>query len=383
VIPGPGTPRTRVVFVINDLARAGAETQLVALARALDRETHDIRIVIVKERNDFANELRAARIPVVALRRRGWWDALVLWRLYRELRRSRPDVVHSFLFLANLLATVAGRAARVPAIVLSQRCSYDATLPPVLRRAARWCHHRADRVIVNSAAACREEAAGGVLRTRLVHIPNGIGALDPPGVGRAALGLPDGPLALAVGQLERIKGHHVLLRAWPTVRRAVPDASLVLVGDGRRRLDLERQARRLGVADSVRFLGFCCPATPHLAACDVLVQPSLTEGMPNVVLEAMALGRPVVATRVGGSIELIEEGETGLLVPPVDADALAGALASLLVDPDRRAALGAAGRRRAREQFSIEAVAARTAALYHEIEAHGPEGTRRRRSVDL
>ncbi len=361
--PGTAAPRVRVLFVINDLARAGAETQLVELVRALDPSLYERRIVLLKERNDFGDVLASAGIPVVALRRRGPRDLGVLFRLYREMRAFRPDVVHSFLFLANLLAAMVGRVARVPRIVLSQRCSYEATFTPFWRRVARLSHRLADRVLVNSQAALEEERAAGFARDRLVYVPNAARAVAGT-ANRWALGLPPGPLAVSVGQLETMKGHRFLVEAWPAVREAIPDAVLAIVGDGPCRRSLEEDARRLGVADSVRFLGFRAPADPFFSACDVLVQPSLTEGLPNAVLEAMTAGRAVVASRVGGVPELVVDGETGLLVPPGDAPALARALGTLLGDPARRARLGAAAAARARSTFSMEAVRAKVEEAY-------------------
>jgi len=359
---GPPPP-LRLLFVINDLARAGAETQLVALAMALDPARYDRRIVVLKERNDFADALAAAGIPVVALRRRGWPDLGVALRLWGEMRRFRPDIVHSFLFLGNLLAAFVGRLAGVHRIVVSQRCSYDATLPPFWRYVARLSHRLADCVLVNSRAALAEERDAGFPPSRLVHVPNAARPWVFPG-GHGALGHSSGAQVVAVGQLETVKGHRFLVDAWPTVRRAHPAACLVLVGEGSARGALGEQARCLGVADSVVFVGFRSPADAFIAACDVLVQPSLTEGLPNAVLEAMAAGRPVIASRVGGVPELVVDGETGLLVPPADPDALARAIVALLDDPDLGARLGAAGARRARTMFSLDAVRAAVEAVY-------------------
>ena len=355
-------PPLRLLFVINDLARAGAETQLVALALALDPARYDRRIVVLKERNDFADALAAAGIPVVALRRRGWPDLGVALRLWGEMRRFRPDIVHSFLFLGNLLAAFVGRLAGVHWIVVSQRCSYDATLPPFWRHVARLSHRLADCVVVNSRAALAEERDAGFPSSRLVHVPNAAR----PGVfpDEGALGPSSGPQVVAVGQLEAVKGHRFLIEAWPTVRRAHPDACLVLVGEGSARGALGEQARSLGVANSVDFAGFRSPADAFIAGGDVLVQPSLTEGLPNAVLEAMVAGRPVIASRVGGVPELVVDGETGLLVPPADPDALARAIIALLDDPDLRARLGAAGARRARTMFSLDSVRAAVEAVY-------------------
>jgi glycosyltransferase involved in cell wall biosynthesis len=361
-VRGPAPP-LRLLFVINDLARAGAETQLVTLALALDPARYDRRIVVLKERNDFADALAAAGIPVVALHRRGWLDVGVAVRLWGEMRRFRPDIVHSFLFLGNLLAAFVGRLAGVRRIVVSQRCSYDATLPPYWRYVARLSHRLADCVLVNSRAALAEERDAGFPPSRLVHVPNAA----PPELcpdGHGAPDRPSGRKVVAVGQLETIKGHRFLVEAWPAVRRAHPDACLVLVGEGSAHRALAEQTRGLGVEDSVVFAGFHSPADAFIATCDVLVQPSLSEGLPNAVLEAMAAGRPVIASRVGGVPELVVDGETGLLVPPGDPGALARAIVALLDDSALRARLGTAAVRRTRTMFSLDAVRAAVEAVY-------------------
>jgi glycosyltransferase involved in cell wall biosynthesis len=365
--------RTRLLYVINDLARAGAETQLVALACALPRDRYEARIVLLKERDDFADVLAGAGIPVVALRRGGPADLGVAFRLAREVRRFRPHVVHSFLFPANLLAAAVGRAAGVPRIVVSQRSSYDASLPAPWRWIARLGHRLAHRVVVNSRAALAEEIAAGVSASLLVHVPNA--AVGPQGAERSRSdGVPDGPFVLSLGQLDERKGHHVLVAAWPDVVRARAGARLVLVGDGPCRAELESQARALGVTTSVIFAGFRGDPDAFVAACTMLVQPSLTEGMPNAVLEAMAAGKPVVASRVGGIPEIVLDGETGALVPGGDPRALAGAILALLDDPGRAARLGLAGAARARAHFTIDSVRAAMEEVYGTADPRTVEG---------
>jgi glycosyltransferase involved in cell wall biosynthesis len=353
-VVGPGV-RSRVLYVINDLARAGAETQLVTLALALPPERYEVRIALLKQRNDFAEMLAAAGIPVVALHRMGPADVGVAFRLAREVRRFRPHVLHSFLFPANLLAAAVARAAGVPRVVVSQRSSYESTLASPWRGLARLGHRLAHRVVVNSRAALEEEIAAGCPPRLLVHVPNaapdrGAGPEGPPD------GVPAGGFVLSLGQLDRRKGHRVLIAAWPAVARAHPEARLVLVGDGPCRPELEAQARALGVMTSVTFAGFRAPARPFVAAARLLVQPSLTEGMPNAVLEAMSAGLPVVASRVGGVPELVVDDETGLLVPPGDPEALTAAIVRMLSDPAGAARMGAAGTARARALFSIESL---------------------------
>jgi glycosyltransferase involved in cell wall biosynthesis len=364
---GAPAARTRLLFLINDLARAGAETQLVELALALDPRAYEIEIVLLKHRNDFAHRLAEAGIPVIPLRRRGWWDVLVLYRLFRHLRRRPPDLLHSYLSLANSLGAVAGRLAGVPCLILSQRCSYEAVMSPFWRRVTRLAHRLADCLMVNSRAAFDEERAAGQPPDRIAYIPNGVRAEAPRPARPETLGLPPGPLVLSLGQLEAVKGHRFLLDAWPDVRRAHPRAGLALAGDGRCRRQLEARARALDLGDSVVFLGFRSPAAPLLAACDLLVQPSITEGMPNAVLEAMASGKAVVASRVGGIPELVGPDEAGLLVPPGDCRALAEAIVRLLDDPERRARLGAAGRRRVEERFSLQSTRSAVEAVYASV----------------
>lgn len=359
----------RIVLVINDLARAGAETQVVHLATGLDRRRFQPTIVLLKQRNDFVDELARAAVPVFALHRRGPWDLGLHGRLLARLRAERADLVHSFLFLANLWTALVARRAGVPRLLLSQRCSYELQPSLALRRLARWSHGRADRLVVNSRAIGAEEEAAGFPPDRLVVIPNGTQLPDLSASstgGRGALGLPGaGPFVLSLGQLTPEKGHRGLVAAWSAVHARHPDALLGLVGDGPERPALEARVRELGLGASVQFFGFRSPAAPFLAAADVVVQPSFSEGMPNAVLEAMAHARAVVATAVGGVPELV--GDAARLVPPADSEALAAALTALLGDPAARAELGRRGRLRAERHFSLPAMVRANEALYEEL----------------
>jgi glycosyltransferase involved in cell wall biosynthesis len=357
----------RVTLLIGSLSRAGAETQLVELALSLDRALFEPTIVLLRRRNDFAPALAAAGIPVIALDRRGPWDLRTPFRLYRYLRRARPDILHSYLFFPNLLAVLAARATGLQRVIVSQRCSYEEIHSFVGRAVARWAHRRAALVVANSEATRREELAAGFPPERIVTVPNCVRPCARTEVSRAALGLPDAALVLSLGQTSPLKGHVHLIDAWAVVRAAIPNATLILVGDGACRAALKTQARTLGIADSVRFLGFRSPAAPYLEACDLLVQPSLTEGMPNAVLEAMAAQKAVVASRVGGIPELVVHGETGLLVPPAQPEALAQALLALLRDQARRHAMGRAGHARARAHFSVASMVAATVRAYGQV----------------
>jgi glycosyltransferase involved in cell wall biosynthesis len=338
-----------------------------------------VSVLLLGRRNEHAARLQDAGVPVASLGKRGWWDIAVLLRLLRHLRRERPEILHSTLFHANLLAAALARRRGVRVLVLSQRGSYEHNLPlPVpafWRRLARWSARRADVLIVNSEATAAEEKAAGVQGRKIVVIPNGVRVEPVARVSRAELGLPEGPLAVAVGRLEGVKGHAHLLDAWPAVIARHPGASLAVLGEGSRSGSLNDGIERASLRTRVLLLGER-PALPYIAAADVLVHPSLSEGMPNVVLEAMALGTPVVATRVGGTPEVVTDGQTGLLVPPGDPAALADALSRLLADAALRTRLAAAATEHVRTRHALAGMVRATEAAYERALSDG-RGSRR------
>ncbi|MGE0456257.1 MAG: glycosyltransferase [Vicinamibacteria bacterium] len=351
----------RVRLVINDLRRAGAESQHVLLARGLAAAGHDVALILLKEGNDFEAELAASGLPLVHLRQTGRSDLGLPLRLRRVLLADPSDVVHASLFFANLVTTVALAGKRAPALVLSQRCSYRDGLNPLLRAVAHACHRRAHALIVNSRASARE-ATAAVPRERVVYVPNGVA--KPPGTQEAPSARPPGQLVACVGQLTPEKGHRFLIEAWPEVARRHPDARMVLAGEGPMREVLLARIRALGIQESVVLSGFDPHPGKLLEAADVYVQPSLSEGMPNAVMEAMSLGLPVVATAVGAVPDLIEHGSSGCLVSPADAGALTSALDALLDDVPKRRRLGAAAARRMRSDFSVATMVDATLAVY-------------------
>ena len=181
---------------------------------------------------------------------------------------------------------------------------------------------------------------------------------------RARIGLPAGaPVAGVVGRLEARKGHRFFLEAMRRVVDRVPAAMGLIVGEGKEKETLLAQRDALGLHDAVRIVGYWPDLTEALAALDVFVLPSLMEGHPLAILEAMAAGKPVVATDVGGNAEAVEPDATGLLVPPADAEALAGAIVSLLEEPERARQLGAAGRR-SLDRFSLGAAVRANEEMY-------------------
>jgi len=357
-----------ILYLITELSVGGAQTVLLRLLRGLDRERFRPAVAcLFNGQGSVAQQIRALGIEVFDAQMRGKTDLGAMVRLYRHIRRLRPTILHAHLFHANLPARVLGRLAGVPIVICTEHTM--AMEPPWRYRLNRWTVGLADRVVAISANVrdfCRTRI--GLPEEKLVLIPNGVELpelpLPAPWEARAALGLPpDGLVIGAISRLDPVKGIDVLLEALPQVE----EAALVVIGDGPQRAALEALAARLGVSHRVSWAGFQQDAVRLLPACDLFVQPSLYEGLPTTVMEAMAAGLPVVATAVGGTPEVVADGVTGLLVPPCDPAALARAITALLRDPEQRRTMGQAGRERVAQHFSAVRMIERTERLYDEL----------------
>lgn len=285
------------------------------------------------------------------------------------LRETRPDVVHVHVGTGreNFGGVRAARAAGVPAVVETLH------LPWMLRsRAKRQAFldslEGIHQLIVVSQAQGRTYERIGVPSSSLVTVPNGVvpgSRVVGRGAARERLGIrPDEPVLMTVGRLAVQKGHRYLVDALPPLVDRWPNLVAVVVGDGHLREQLEAQADALGVRRSLRLIGHRTDARELLNAADVFVLPSRHEGMPMAVLEAMDARLPVVATRVTGTDEVVEDGVTGRLVPPEDSPALASVLAELLADEGQRSRLAAAGWRLFHDRFTAARMTAETLAVY-------------------
>ena len=327
---------------------------------------------------------RIAGVPVHRLGRAGAFaSARFAAAACARLLRSRPDVLHAYsLFSPAAVALLARRVLGVPTVVKVLRGGNlgDAVRlrhkPFGAQRAAALARG-IDRFVSISGEIDGELDALGVPAARRCAIPNGVDTnrfrpAEPRARAalRARLGLPDAPLAIYAGRLVPEKCVDGLLAAWALVTRTHPDATLAVLGSGPCEPALRRAA-----PPGVRFLGDVDDVAPHLRAADLFVLPSRTEGLSNALLEAMATGIAVVATAVGGAVDLIEDGENGRLVPADDREALAGALASLLADGALRQQLGARARARVLADYALPVVAERLTGLYRDL------GASRRRAL--
>ena len=386
----PDMTPTAIAYVIPRMAIGGAQTHLIHVLRHLDRRRFTpVLCCLATDRNDpiqLLDQVRELGVPILDGRVQDTANALgrphallQMARIARELRRRRVQIVHSYLFHANWFGTLTARMARVPVAIVSKR-SMDVYPRARDRWACRLVNRLADRVTaVAEAVRDHVHLTEGCPLDKIVVIPNGIdtaGVPAPPG----SPGLPpdlgaEGEPGKVVGTITRLvwkRGHEELLAAAAIIARAEPGAKLLIVGDGPLRASLEDRARQLGLNGEVRFLGAVAHAARLLPSFDVFVLSSLLEGMSNALLEAMAAGRPVVATRVGGNSELVVDGETGFLVPPRDPEALANAVIRLVRDPRAARRFGEAGRRRAESEFSLTTMVGRLERLYESLLADRP-----------
>lgn len=372
--------RVRVLFVINKLGeQGGAERFTLGLAAALPRDRIEPWVCVTRFPTEGALRiLREAAVPTVILGRRTRWQNHRMLGLSRLLHQQRFDVLHSHMFGSNVWGMVLGRLARVPVLVAHEHTwSYEGNPVRVWtdgnvigRLATRF-------VAVSSLDARRMVEQEGVPAEKVVAMPTAwVPRPESAGDIRAELGLgPGTPLIATAAVLRPQKAIDVLLDAFALVLESTPAAHLLIAGDSVMRPDgtrdplrqtLEARAAELGIAGSVHFLGIRDDVDAILSAADVAALSSDFEGTPLFLFECMAHDAAVVATAVGGVPDVIDNGSSGILVPPRDPQALAAGLAELLADPDRRAALTVTARRRL-DEFRIEVVAGRFADLYEEL----------------
>jgi glycosyltransferase involved in cell wall biosynthesis len=374
--------KTRVLYVVGNFVAGGAERHLLELWKRIDRSRFEVVIACFRREGAFLAEVESLGWPVheLAVGRRVYGPAGLagLARLVHLVRDLRPQVVHGYLFGPNLYAALAGRLAGVPAVVVAKR-NVDAFESPRQVLAQRIAHRLATHVTAVSEAVADSVVALGVPRARITVIPNGVDAarFDPPAPAEEArreLGADASPLVGSVGCLAARKDYGTLLEALRLLRERGLGFRAALVGDGPDRDALEARAAALGLADRVRFLGERADVDRLLPGMDVFVLSSREEGIPNALLEAMAAGRACVATAVGGTPEVLRDGETGWLVPPGEPGALADALAQALASPGEARRRGEAAGRAAREELSIEAMVRRHEEFYERVAGRAPAG---------
>ena len=382
-VPRPGDPclepverpalpggRVRVVEIVATGTNGGAQEHVFGLLTRLDPTRYDVDVVSLSP-GSSVRKLERHGIPVTVIDEPD--DAIATGAVAALLSDLRPEVIHNHMYRAELVGTRAaialGEIGRprpyVVSTVHSSRVRSEED-----RQQLRLLTPRIDRLIAVSRSIVEKLEHEGRDTAPISLIHNGVDLerydhQEPCCTLREEYGLPaEGPIVGVVARLEPEKGHPTLLEAWRSVVAAVPDATLLVVGEGSRREALEALAVELGVADRVVFTGRRDDVPAVTAALDVAVLPSYREALGLTILEAMALSRPVVASNVGGIPEMVEDGITGLLVPPRDAEALATAIVRLLRDHPLADTLARAGHDLVHERFCIELMVAAVEAIY-------------------
>jgi len=366
-----GSDRPRLLWVVPTLERGGTEGQIGLLAPRL-AEVFQPVVAALYRLGPVAESLKAAGVATRCLGGRSLYDRRLGSALRELYREHRPALVHSFLWDANVWTAWALRREKGLRLVTSRR---EIGLWRRRRHlwAERWTNRLARRVVVNSEATrryvCRAES---LAPERVALIPN---AVDPElyqrtnrQEARRRLDLSEDLLLLGVvASLAEKKGHEDLFEALRHCHSELPPFRLLVIGDGPYRGALEEKARRWNLSEEVHFLGLRNDVPEILPALDSLVHPSRSESLPNAVLEGMAAGLAVIATRVGGTEEAVEPGKTGVLVEPEAPMALAQALRRMARSPEERRALGRTAQAVVRERFSVGQALEALVRLYREI----------------
>jgi len=367
---GSSEPARRpcVVHVDSERGFSGGEVQVFLLAAGLERRGWR-NVLVCRERSAAAEEARARGIEVRPASMRSDLDLPAIASIRTAIRATGADLVHLHTGRATWLGGIAAWLARVPAIT-TRRMDH-----PIARGwRTRFVYERLmSHVVAISPAVAARLRGGEVPASRITVIPSAVeaGALSPGRPRdrvRAELDTThDAEVLLTLAALVPRKGVDVLLRALRILAADDLRPVLWIAGDGAERPTLEALSESLGLAAQVRFLGRRSDRPDLLGACDLVVAPSRSEGLGVAALEAMAVGRPVVASAVGGLGEAVVHGRTGLLVPPDDPGALAEALGQVLRDRALRAALGGEGPRRVAEAFAAEQMVESYVRLYGSV----------------
>jgi glycosyltransferase involved in cell wall biosynthesis len=341
-----------IVLVFGAFDPGGTERQMIELVRRLDRGRWSVHVACLRAAGGWFHRVAGAaesvvQFPVSSFRK--WTAARQAAAFASWCRERRILVVHATTLPANIFALPAAALARIPVRVANRReINPDKTAAEIaLQRTAYGFAHR---IVANSRAAADRLAFERVPARKVTVVPNGLEA-DAFTVSRARTPL---RRVVVVANLRAEKGHDVLIDAAVEVLRHFPDARFDIVGDGPERASLLARAAARGVMPAFSFAGHCEEVAARLAAADMFVLPSRSEAFPNAVLEGMASGLPVVASAIGGVLELIDDGRTGILVPPGDPAVLAQRIVSLMTDASLGRQLGEAAAAHVRANYSFE-----------------------------
>lgn len=358
-----------IVHVDSHRPWRGGEQQVLYLTGFLNAQGHH-SVVVCQPQSALHQRCVADGMPVKTIRMRHEVDVLAAWRLGQYLRQHQADILHMHTPHAHTIGLVASLMTPNVCKIVSRRVDFA----PLRNRFSHWKYIRADLHYVTVSEAIRQVLVrDGIGAPQVQTIHSGIDLQRCDTVAPAAPLFPAGTRVIGtVGHLAGHKGQRYLIAALPHLLRAHPRIGCALVGTGDLHESLAAQAADLGVSDHVKFTGFRRDVLSLIQQFEVFVFPSVQEGLGTSILDAMALYKPVVATRVGGIPEIVQDGVTGLLVPPQNPDALAHAIQYLLEHPEQGEKFGAAGRQRVAQHFTAERMAAKNLHVYQQLLHEAP-----------
>ncbi len=371
--------KTRVVLLIPTLDRSGAEKQFTLLAKGLPKTEFDVTAVALTRGGPYADELASSGIPLTVIGKRSKLDPFSFWRLRAELQRLQPDILHTWLFAANSYGRLCSRIVPHAKIVVSERC-VDSWKKGWQLWLDRRLISKTDRLVGNSPSVVDFYRELGVPAEKLVCIRNGI---ELPSLDAAAdrstrealldelLLPPDAFIAGYLGRLAKQKRVEDLIWAVETLRQIRPKLFLVIVGDGPERQRLENFARDVGCLDHVRFLGHREDGSRWLKLFDVFCLASSFEGMSNSLMEAMSIGKPVIASDIPANRELVVQCQTGFLPKLADTVGFMQFLRQLIDEKGLTEELGRAGRERIQQYFGIKRMVDAYVEVYRNVLGEG------------
>jgi glycosyltransferase involved in cell wall biosynthesis len=367
--------KLNVLQFLTLLAIGGTERQVLNLVQGLDTTRFNIEVACLKRWGALLPEMEATGVPITEYKTTSLYNHVAAWnqmKFLRHLRKGKVDIVHTYGFYSNVFALAPARLAGAAAVLASIRDTGEHQTPMQKRIEKLFCR-MADRIVTNAEAVRKRLTDEGYESEKIVVIHNGIELTrydrKPTALAlHRELGVaPTTPLVGVFARLNELKGVEYFLRAAAGLIQHFKNVRFLIVGDGASRPELERYVKQLGLSEHVVFLGFRLDVPTLLSEISVSVLPTLSEGLSNSLLEAMAASVPVVATSVGGNPEVVETGVTGFLVPPRDADALAQAIGQFLEQPALATKFGLAGRERVSKRFALEQMTRATERLYEEL----------------
>ncbi len=367
----------RIFYLITELNVGGAENSLYQLVTHLNSQKFLPIVFSLGGEGKIAQKLREKGIEVICLGAKHKFDLTVFFKLLKFIRLKKPHILHTYLFHANFIGRIAGRIAGIPITISSVRTMEK----------QKWHHVYLDMLtswMVNKEICVSKDVEeftkkyAKVPANKLTTIYNGINFEDTHVTKntedkKKELNINQfNPIIGTVGHLTMVKGVNHLLRVFKLVLKSYSNACLLIAGDGPEEKKLKELTLRLNITDSVKFLGFREDALEIINIMDIFVLPSLWEGMPNVILEACALGKPVVSTSVGGAKEIIKHGETGFLVPVRNYKDLTKAIKTLIENPKKREEFGRKGKEFVLKNFSLDKMVKSTEKLYEQLISQMP-----------